>query len=39
MRNVFDAFHQANQQVVLIRAARREADAAVAHHDSGYAMR
>ncbi len=38
MRNVLDAFHQADQQVVLFQSTRREADAAVAHDHGGHAV-
>ena len=37
-RNVFNAFHQFDQPVVLVGAGRREADAAIAHDDGGDAM-
>src|SRR3984957_3374220 len=36
--NVFDAFHQADQKFFLARLDRREADAAVAHHQRGDAV-
>ena len=36
--NVLDAFHQADQPVVLVGFRRREADAAVADHDGGDAV-
>ena len=36
--NVFDAFHQFDQQVVVGAFDRREADAAVAHHDGRHAV-
>ena len=36
--DVFDAFHQADEPVVLVGLHRREADAAVAHHDRGDAV-
>ena len=37
-RDVLDALHQLDQEVVLIGAHRREADAAVAHHGRGDAV-
>ena len=37
-RNVFDAFHQADQRVVVLLAHRREADAAIAHDHRCRAM-
>jgi len=37
-RNVFDAFHQLDQPLAILDAHRREADAAIAHHDRGHAM-
>ncbi len=39
MRNVFDAFHQPDEQFVLVGPAGGEADAAVAHHDGGDTVR
>ena len=36
--DVLDAFHQPDQPVVIVRAAGREADAAVAHHHGGDPM-
>ena len=36
--DVLDALHQLDQPLVVGRAHRREADAAVAHHDRGHAM-
>ena len=39
MRNVLDAFHQPDEQVMLIVAAWREADAAIAHDDGRDAVR
>ena len=37
-RDVFDAFHQADQPVVTVGLHRREADTAVPHHDGGHAV-
>ena len=37
--DVLDALHQLDQEVVLVGFGRREADAAVAHHDGGDAVR
>ena len=36
--DVLDAFHQPDEPVVLVGLHRREADAAVAHHDGGHAV-
>ena len=36
--DVLDALHQFDQPLVIRRAERREADAAVAHHDRGHAV-
>ena len=36
--DVFDAFHQADEHVVVVWPARREADATVAHHHGRDAM-
>ena len=36
--NVLDAFHQVDEDVLVVRPDRREADAAVAHHDGRHAV-
>ena len=38
VRDILDAFHQPDQQFVLVRSARCETDAAVAHHHRRHAM-
>ena len=38
MRNVFDAIHQPDQRVAVLRLARREANAAIADHRRGDAV-
>jgi hypothetical protein len=38
-RNILDAFHDVDQQIVILPPAGREADAAIAHHHGRDAMR
>ena len=37
--NVLDTFHQTDEEIMIVRRDRREADAAVAHHGSGHTVR